>query len=522
MRPPYIRLPPPLIHLQVSAFFVRVFTCTYSSVFAMALADYSCQSCQKRKKRCSKQLPECAACVRMKKPCQYPQRKTTALSGNTGNNDLSSPEALTNRFPPSFFIDPIMFESCGVQIPQGRIAIPNRITEYLEDIALLKILVAGYFKSVHHWIPVISRIRLHNLVSNPRLYEQEPDSVLLLLSIKLIASTPDQSKSTSEVYTIAKQFFFMVEAAGCLTLQMVQAGIMIALYELGHGIYPAVFSTIATCARYGTALGIDDLKAADLTSAGGEEKVRVWWGVLIVDHILNIGVHGRQLSTQGPKSNQPLPMDDDDWDRLIATPREPQRLSNPTELKAGSFARTAQAINLLSQVFQYLGNLKAGLQLEYEHLDQLNRTILSLSNLVEEESAQRGILLCCPVGFCSNALLLINTPYLDGIKPARLTDEQSYRSRQLVLSEIEKTRIIAEEYLAGERGTVDQTCPLFLSWLYRAAATATFIYQETNDIKHQEQSLSVQNAIQDISQKWHVAASYLQLLETRQFMTMAS
>lgn len=82
-------------------------------------------------------------------------------------------------------------------------------------------------------------------------------------------------------------------------------------------------------------------------------------------------------------------------------PREPQRLSNPTELKAGSFARTAQAINLLSQVFQYLGNLRAGLQLEYEHLDQLNRTILSLSNLVEEESAQRGIFLCCPVGFCS-------------------------------------------------------------------------------------------------------------------------
>lgn len=37
--------------------------------------------------------------------------------------------------------------------------------------------------------------------------------------------------------------------------------------------------------------------------------------------ILNVAVHGRQLSTQGPKSNQPLPMDDDDWDRLVRTSR---------------------------------------------------------------------------------------------------------------------------------------------------------------------------------------------------------
>lgn len=176
-----------------------------------------------------------------------------------------------------------MFQSCGVQIPQDRIAIPHQIMEYLDDVTLFKSVVADYFKNVHHWMPVISRIRLHTLVSNRPLHQQEPDSILLLLSIKLILSTPEQSKSASEEYTIIKQFFFTIEAAGCLTLQMVQAGIMIALYELGHGIYPAAFSTIAVCARYGSALGIDDLNTTDLTSAGGEEKVRVWWGVLLID-----------------------------------------------------------------------------------------------------------------------------------------------------------------------------------------------------------------------------------------------
>ena len=80
---------------------------------------------------------------------------------------------------------------------------------------------------------------------------------------------------------------------------------------------------------------------------------------------------------------------------------EPQRLSTPTGLKAGRFARTAQTVNLLSQAFRYLNRLRAGVQPGYQHLAQLNRTILALRNLVDEESRQRGIILCCPIGFCS-------------------------------------------------------------------------------------------------------------------------
>ncbi|KAF3057607.1 hypothetical protein CFAM422_012402 [Trichoderma lentiforme] len=337
----------------------------------------------------------------MKRPCKYPQQRKPRIQSRVDRGDQVSTEAQTNRFPPSFFIDPYIFQSCSIQIPQSRVTIPSRVIEYLEDVALFKTLVAEFFATIHQWMPIISRIRLHSLLTNQPIHQQVPDAILLLLSIKLILSVPEQNKSVSEIYVTTKQFFLMVETAGCFSLQLVQAGIMISLYELGHGIYPAAFSTIATCARYGTALGIDDLAATDLMSAGGEEKLRVWWGILIVDHILNVGTHGRHLATRGPKGDQPLPMDDDDWDRLIPTSKQPQLLSAPTELKAGRFARTAQATNLLSLVFQYMNRLRSGQQPNYGHLGQLNRTILALGNLVEEEGYQRGIVLCCPVGFCS-------------------------------------------------------------------------------------------------------------------------
>ncbi|QYS92706.1 Zn(2)-C6 fungal-type domain-containing protein [Trichoderma simmonsii] len=489
----------------------------------MTLEIYACEPCQQRKKRCSKQLPACGLCARMKRPCKYPQqRKPRIQSRGVDSGDQVSTEGQTNRFPPAFFIDPYMFHSCSAQIPQSRVTVPTRVIEYLEDAILFKNLAAGFFATVHQWMPVISRIRLHSLLTSQPLHQQEPDAILLLLSIKLILSVPEQNKSVSEIYVTTKQFFLMVETAGCLTLQLVQAGLMISLYELGHGIYPAAFSTIATCARYGTALGIDDLAATDLTSAGGEEKLRVWWGILIVDHILNVGTHGRHLSTRGPKSDQPLPMDDDDWDRLIPKSKQPQLLSAPTELKAGRFARTAQATNLLSLVFQYLNRVRSGLQPSYEHLDQLNRTILALGNLVEEEGYQRGIVLCCPVGFCSNALLLLNTPHLDGIPPAHLTDEQRRMSEQIAISETRKVKNIAEQYENGKRGTLNQTCPLLLSWLYRAAITTTSLRPVIDGGKNREQVLPIHNTVKDISQRWHVADSYLQLLETRQFMTLSS
>lgn len=46
--------------------------------------------------------------------------------------------------------------------------------------------------------------------------------------------------------------------------------------------------------------------------------------------------------------------------------------------------------------------MRSGLQPSYEHLDQLNRTILALGDLVEEEGNQRGIVLCCPVDFAAS------------------------------------------------------------------------------------------------------------------------
>lgn len=72
-----------------------------------------------------------------------------------------------------------------------------------------------------------------------------------------------------------------------MSLHVLQATIFIALYEMGHAIYPAAYLTVGACARYGIALGLDKLmtdnSGFDTSLMEIEEKRRSWWGVLALD-----------------------------------------------------------------------------------------------------------------------------------------------------------------------------------------------------------------------------------------------
>jgi hypothetical protein len=72
-----------------------------------------------------------------------------------------------------------------------------------------------------------------------------------------------------------------------MSIQVLQAGLLLSLYELGHAIYPSAYLSIGACARYAYALGIN--KDANtqvskvLTLVELEENRRVWWGIVILD-----------------------------------------------------------------------------------------------------------------------------------------------------------------------------------------------------------------------------------------------
>jgi hypothetical protein len=69
--------------------------------------------------------------------------------------------------------------------------------------------------------------------------------------MKLLLHTPksDAVPEALPLYRIVKAFNLQLEIAGLQLLTVIQGGVLIAVYELGHGIYPVAYTTVAQCAR---------------------------------------------------------------------------------------------------------------------------------------------------------------------------------------------------------------------------------------------------------------------------------
>ena len=132
-------------------------------------------------------------------------------------------------------------------------------------------------------MPIISEIRFYGLLMNPLRYA-DPGVTSILLGMKLVLSCPEEANLCSEIYVVAKEFLLRMEMAGHLSIYTLQSAILIAMYEMGHAIFPGAFTTISTCARYAIALGINGTSAVQGKAwVEQEERNRTWWAILILD-----------------------------------------------------------------------------------------------------------------------------------------------------------------------------------------------------------------------------------------------
>ena len=173
--------------------------------------------------------------------------------------------------------------------------------QFVDDIT------ARYFQGFHCYLPIISRTRFHRNLITLGTTPCGGFSVLLL-SICLITSSPKLGRrtrsannprpaDTQALHLATKSLFSRVQGASPASVPLIQAGILLAVYEYAHGRPDEAFTSIASCARMGYAAR---MHASNPPSSNhidtdaylqAEEIANTWWGIIICERYCHPSPH---------------------------------------------------------------------------------------------------------------------------------------------------------------------------------------------------------------------------------------
>lgn len=157
------------------------------------------------------------------------------------------------------------------------------------DVSAVRYAAVKYFKSIHVYFPIISELSFYERLAGTF---EEPCAKfsLLSLSLALVTTVPpgkDKLETFTSLYILVKSSIGIVEAANINSLEIVQARVLVSLFEFGHGM-PAAFISIAATVRAAVAIGLNQTIEKPCTDVSTpcsqlEEGLRVWWGIVMLD-----------------------------------------------------------------------------------------------------------------------------------------------------------------------------------------------------------------------------------------------
>jgi hypothetical protein len=274
-------------------------------------AAQACARCRMQKRRCDKAFPRCSLCRRQDKRCEYVEAKPETLVSlkerlffleqRLEGSEKSDESPLrreqhwspllditpSSSFPASFFHDSVAYQQARLGIPHILPSVPLELLNQLGSVADVREMVDLYFSTIHLWLPIIWKRRIYRTLSDDD-FRPASDMCLLLCCMKLLSAQPTD-QATGPLYQIAKIYYSLMETSGVLSIPLIQSGILIAAYEIGHGIYPAANLSAGRCVVLGQAMGLHNRDSVQLAVpepiswSENEELRRVWYGVLILN-----------------------------------------------------------------------------------------------------------------------------------------------------------------------------------------------------------------------------------------------
>lgn len=165
------------------------------------------------------------------------------------------------------------------QVTQHALDLITRNGDNVDSICL------RYFELVEKWMPVVDKEclfeRLGTLGSIP---SASFSSLLLSICVFTQAST---DRLDPRYYT-SKVFLSLLHSSGRLSEELLQAQLLVAMYEFSQSLYERALLSIGICARIGLSMGLhrtldSRIPLGTVPLKDIERKRRIWWCIIIFE-----------------------------------------------------------------------------------------------------------------------------------------------------------------------------------------------------------------------------------------------
>ncbi|GFF26179.1 hypothetical protein IFM46972_01676, partial [Aspergillus udagawae] len=226
-----------------------------------------CKLCRSQKRKCDKRLPNCTRCEKLELKCNYDWSPGEDQAGHQYKSlsgfllfhvpVVSGQQWLPGTFlPEQSYRQNIDFQSLAID----RFFVELVMTALSERSVSVDAILRVYFRNIHRWLPAIPEQKFRARISQIH-SSHSAELVLLLLARYLLMEnewddSSNQRESQQHLYQHCSYLVSFLLLVRGPSLELVQAGLLLILYELGSGFLEAAFLRAATCARLAYILGL--------------------------------------------------------------------------------------------------------------------------------------------------------------------------------------------------------------------------------------------------------------------------
>jgi hypothetical protein len=161
-----------------------------------------------------------------------------------------------------------------------------------------------FLSSCQRWVHIVHADMFRERCNTIR-FEISQDYFALLVSMGMVSrpflngSAPDALRLT--MYATVKKLFWEMVPLARPTLCLVQAGLLLSVYEYGQGLLNASYITISACVGMAQILGLCAVQPPPLPQLGTlkpqDEGLQTWWGIMIHERLAFFSVELRSNLT---------------------------------------------------------------------------------------------------------------------------------------------------------------------------------------------------------------------------------